>query len=352
MRGDEIKNIMTRRTKERLERELALAEKKLAKSLMDISEAAGSASDWHDNAAFDQANVDHDVNSALVRDLREKLKDVVIVEPCLETDMVKVGNMVEIIFEGDLEKYRYTILGDSDSGTKKEWISHRSPLGQALLNKKVGEVIERNGRRAKIRQIVSGDFFYCRVAFVDLGGVLIINKAREVGDKYEKLHGLTEEITRDIFHFIHHTQRSDAELLEHLKKKGIAPELWNNFTKDFYNSESRNDELYSKLKEIRSEGVKVLITTNNGSGARKVAEKYGVSDIIDGFISSAEIGYAKPDQRYWEISFEEAKKLVPDLAKNEVLVYDDSHENCVSALEFGFQAIEYKGDILFSPFQK
>lgn len=336
------KNIMTRWTKERLERELALAEKKLAKSLMDISEAAGSASDWHDNAAFDQANVDHDVNSALVRELREKLKDVVIVEPCLETGVITIGNTVEIVFEGDDKKYRYTVLGESDSGTEKEWISHRSPLGQALLNKKVGDVVEINGRKAKIRQIMSGDFFYCRVVFVDLGGVLIINKAKEIGARYETSYGLTEGMTRKIFYFMHHTKRSDEELLEFLDKNGIDHDLWSKFTKDFYNSESRNDELYSKLKEIRSEGVKVLITTNNGSGARKVAEKYGVSDIIDGFISSAEIGFAKPDSRYWEVSIAEAKKLVPDLAKNEVLVYDDSHENCVSALEFGFQAIEYK----------
>lgn len=324
-----------------MEMELVLAEKKLAKSLMDISEAAGSASDWHDNAAFDQANIDHDLNSALVRGLREKLKDVVIVEPCLETDTVKIGNTAVIMFESDDRKYKYTVLGEADSGTEKEWISHRSPLGQALLNKKVGDVVEINGRRAKIRQIVSGDFFCCRVVFVDLGGVLIINKAREVGDKYEKLHGLTEEITRDIFHFMHHTKRSDEELLEFLDKNGIDHDLWSKFTKDFYNSESRNDELYYKLRKLRNEGVKVLITTNNGAGARKVAEKYGVGDIIDGFISSAEIGYAKPDQKYWEISFEEAKKQISDLTRGEVLVYDDSHENYVSALEFGFQAVEY-----------
>lgn len=337
----ENKNFMTRRTKARLEMELVLAEKKLAKSLMDISEAAGSASDWHDNAAFDQANADHDVNTVMVREAKQKLKDIVVVEPCLDTDQVRIGNVVEISFEEDDKKYKYVILGEFDSGTEKEWISYKSPLGMVLIGKKVGDSLVINSRKALIEQILPGDFYVCRVVFVDLGGVLIINKAKEIGAKYETLYDLTEEITREIFHFMHHTKRSDEELLEFLDKKRIDHDLWSKFTKDFYNSESRNDELYYKLRKLRNEGVKVLITTNNGSGARKVAEKYGVSDIIDGFISSAEIGFAKPDSRYWEVSFAEAKKLVPDLAKNVVLVYDDSHENCVSALEFGFQAVEY-----------
>lgn len=337
----ENKNFMTRRTKARLETELVLAERKLAKSLMDISEAAGSASDWHDNAAFDQANADHDVNTVLVREAKQKLKDIVVVEPCLETDQVRIGNVVEISFEEDDKKYKYVILGEFDSGTEKEWISYKSPLGLALMDKKIGEWLELNSRKAIIRRISPGDFYVCRVVFVDLGGVLIINKAKEVGDRYESLHGLTKEMTREIFHFVHHTKRNDGELLAFLDEMRVDPELWKNFTKDFYNSESRNEELYDKLKKLKSEGVRVLITTNNGSGARKVAERYGVSDIIDGFISSAEIGFAKPDKKYWEISFEEAKKLVPDLIRNEVLVFDDSHENYISAIDFGFQAIEY-----------
>lgn len=318
-----------------------IAEKKLAKSLMDISEAAGSASDWHDNAAFDQANADHDVNTVLVREAREKLKNVVIVESCSSTDEVRIGNVVELSYEDDDKTYKYVILGEFDSGTENEWMSYKSPLGMSLIGKKAGDSFVINSRKALIKQILPGDFYFCRAVFVDLGGVLIINKAKEVGAIYESLHGLTEEKTREIFHFIHHTKRSNEELAEYLKTKNVSPELWKSFTKDFYNSESRDEKLYGQLKKYRSDGVRVLITTNNGTGARKVAEKYGVSDIIDCFISSAEIGYAKPDPRYWEISFIEAKKLIPDLSRGDVLVLDDSHENCVSAIDFGFQTVEY-----------
>jgi len=152
------KNFMTRKTKERLERELLTAEKKLAKSLIDISEAAGSASDWHDNAAFDQANADHDVNTALVRESKQKLKDVVIVEPCLDIDKVRIGNVVEMLFKNEDKILRFVVLGEFDSGTEKEWISYKSPLWMALMGKKIGDSLEVNSRNAIIRRILPGDY--------------------------------------------------------------------------------------------------------------------------------------------------------------------------------------------------
>lgn len=180
-----------------------------------------------------------------------------------------------------------------------------------------------------------------KVVFVDLGGVLIINKAREVGEKYDKEFGLTKEITQDIFHFLHSQERTDQELADYLKSKGVEATLWANFTKDFYNSEKRNDELFEKLREMRRDGAKVIITTNNGTAARKVIDKYGVGEIVDGFVSSAEIGFTKPQKEYWQAAVDEARKLIPDIINKEILVIDDSHENCVSAIQFGFDAIEY-----------
>lgn len=159
---DNKKNIMTVATKIRLESDLALAEAKLAKSLTDIGDAAGSASDWHDNAAFDQANVDHDVNSAMVRDLRAKLRDAVIIEPSLATEIVSIGNAVEVIFDGENEPETFTVLGSSDSRTKKGWISFQTPLGKSLLGKTVGDIIEIDvhgtKQKIKILSILPGDF--------------------------------------------------------------------------------------------------------------------------------------------------------------------------------------------------
>lgn len=108
-----------------------------------------------------------------------------------------------------------------------------------------------------------------RAIFVDLGGVLIINKAKEVGEKYHKKFGLTKETSRDIFHFLHTTDRTSEELSKYLQNKGISPKLWQNFTHDLYNSEKRNDELFEQLKEARNRGAKIIITTNNGVGAKK-----------------------------------------------------------------------------------
>jgi len=182
-----------------------------------------------------------------------------------------------------------------------------------------------------------------KAIFVDAGGVLIINKAKEVGERYEKEFGLTKEISRDIFHFLHLKHRNEEELVEYLRIKRVEPMVWKRFTEDFYKSEGRNDELYEQLKEFRAQGVKIILTTNSGRGAIDVLKKHGASDILDGVVTSAEVGFVKPQPEFWQTGYGEAQKLVPEILPKEILVIDDSLENCKSAKLFGFGVIKYGG---------
>jgi|SRR3989338_1045122 len=156
------KNLMTLATKQRLEKELQESKLKLANALKEIGEAAGNASDWHDNAAFDQANVDHDVNASWTRSLVAKLRNTQIIKPRQETDKIDLGNKVVILYEGAIEPETYTLLGGDDSGTKRGWISHTTPLGSMLLGRSEGEVVDvevgGTKRKAKVLKILPGDF--------------------------------------------------------------------------------------------------------------------------------------------------------------------------------------------------
>jgi transcription elongation factor GreA len=146
-------NIMTAHTKSVLEEALNQARIELSQAQLSIGEAAGSESDWHDNAAFDYANMEFDLKSANLARLTNKLRDVEIIPPRQQTDKIDIGNTVVIKFEDEPENETFTILGPDDSGKKQGWLSHLSPLGKSLIGKVVGETAEYSLGKEK-KQIV------------------------------------------------------------------------------------------------------------------------------------------------------------------------------------------------------
>lgn len=58
-------------------------------------------------------------------------------------------------------------------------------------------------------------------------------------------------------------------------------------------------------------------------------------------IASFEAKALKPFREIYEIALAEARKEIPDLQPNEILLIDDLEANVVAAAEFGFQTIHY-----------
>lgn len=156
-------SMMTNFTKTALEKELQKAQGKLKDASLAIGEAAGQESDWHDNAAFDYANMDFDLKSVNLVNIQKKLHDAEIITPRAKTDRVDVGNSVVVRFEGENENETYTILGPSDSGRKTGWLSCLSPLGSNLIGKREGDTVsfptERGvTQKIKVVKVLKGDF--------------------------------------------------------------------------------------------------------------------------------------------------------------------------------------------------
>lgn len=179
-----------------------------------------------------------------------------------------------------------------------------------------------------------------RALFVDLGGVLVVNRVREVGERYEKSGGLTPEMTKKVFRYIQTSKHTEKELNEYLKNENINPEIWKKFTLEFYSSEARNDDLVDLLFQLKTKGILIVFTTNNVDISKGI-QKYKLENIADLIINSSEYGVAKPDKEFWETAYSEAKKHVPDLKREEILVIDDSKTNCLSAEQLGFRYFQY-----------
>lgn len=155
-------NLMTQFTYEALLNEVEAAMGDVSQSLRNIGEAAGRESDWHDNAALDFANAQHDLHSSMLGGIQGKLKDVQIIQPSTETEKVGIGNSVVVKYKGEENEEIFTILGSADSGRKPGWISFDSKLASNLIGKRAGQEVtfESGGQEQKVKiiQILPGIF--------------------------------------------------------------------------------------------------------------------------------------------------------------------------------------------------
>ena len=72
--------------------------------------------------------------------IENQLKNATIIEPNSQHEVVQIGHQVTI--ENDGKQKTYLILGSTETNPQKGVISHVSPLGSALIGKKVGENVE------------------------------------------------------------------------------------------------------------------------------------------------------------------------------------------------------------------
>lgn len=117
-----------------------IAEKiKEARSHGDLSENAE-----YDEAMNDQAKMEDEI-SKLEADLRNaKILD----EQDVSTEIVHVGSKVTLLDMDYNEELEFKILGKSDLANGV--ISDLSPVGQAILNKRVGEIAEVHTPNGKV----------------------------------------------------------------------------------------------------------------------------------------------------------------------------------------------------------
>lgn len=155
--------LMTPLTKKILSDNLEAKQDEAKRHLSAIGEAAGRESDWHDNAAFEEANRLYDIASIETSKLTAKLKDSMTIVPRLETDFVGLGNTVQVRFDGEVKDETLTILGPDDAIVKQGWISYQSPLARNLMGKKAGDIVEYkvdNGItiKATVQAVLPGNF--------------------------------------------------------------------------------------------------------------------------------------------------------------------------------------------------
>ena len=106
-----------------------------------ISEAR-SHGDLSENAEYDAARNEQAANEGEIADLDYKIKNAVIVENIADNSFVHIGSKVKVYDEELDEEDVYEITGTTEADPMANKISNESPVGAALLKRKVGETVK------------------------------------------------------------------------------------------------------------------------------------------------------------------------------------------------------------------
>ena len=111
-----------------------------------ISKQIGEARDKGDlseNAEYDAAKEAQGLLESRIAILKEKIADAIVIdESKLSTDKVQILSKVQIKNTKNGAAMTYTLVSESEANLKEGKISIKTPIAQALLGNKVGDIVE------------------------------------------------------------------------------------------------------------------------------------------------------------------------------------------------------------------
>ncbi|NLZ48332.1 MAG: transcription elongation factor GreA [Clostridiales bacterium] len=141
--SDSKKYLMTYEGVKKLEEELEYLKTVKRKEITEKIKVALGYGDLSENSEYDEAKNEQAFVEGRIITLENMLRNATIVDESeIPSDVVSVGSRVKVKdFEFD-EEVEYTIVGSAEADPMSYKISNESPVGKALIGKKVGEIVE------------------------------------------------------------------------------------------------------------------------------------------------------------------------------------------------------------------
>ena len=140
--AEEKKVILTREGYEKLEKELDYYVSVRRNEISEQIAIARGFGDLSENAEYDEAKNEQSRIEAKIVEMENTLRNCIVVEDDeVSTDTVGVGNTVKVMNEFLKKEQVITIVGANETDPINLKISSESPIGAALLGKRVGETV-------------------------------------------------------------------------------------------------------------------------------------------------------------------------------------------------------------------
>ncbi len=142
---------MTEQLKKKLQDEINALEHELSHELPKELKKAVALGDLSENAEYHMAKQRQEFVKARLRQLGRRLADLSLINMNnIPKDKVGLGSTVKVYDSAKEEEIEYKLVTSEETDVGSGKISTTSPIGRALLNKKVGDtaiVVTPNGKR-------------------------------------------------------------------------------------------------------------------------------------------------------------------------------------------------------------
>jgi transcription elongation factor GreA len=142
---------MTELIKKKLEQEIQVLEHELNHELPKELKKAVAMGDLSENAEYHMAKQRQEFVRARLGQLKKRMAELSLVNMAnIPKDKAAIGSTILVFDSSKNEEIEYKLVTSEESDVTKGFISTTSPIGRALLGKKVGdvsEVVTPNGKR-------------------------------------------------------------------------------------------------------------------------------------------------------------------------------------------------------------
>ena len=108
--------------------------------IIEAIKEARAQGDLSENADYDAARDEQAKIESRITELEYKLENAKIIEK-VSGDVVSVGTTVTVKYVDDDDEEEYSIVGSMEADPFENKISNESPIGRAIMNRRVGDII-------------------------------------------------------------------------------------------------------------------------------------------------------------------------------------------------------------------
>ena len=128
---------------QKLEEELAQRKSVIREEILERIKEARAQGDLSENSEYDQAKEDQGENESRIVELEQMIKTAVIIDTSASSKEGKVSLGCTVVLK-DMEtdeEETYTLVGTTEADPFDNKISNESPVGKAVIGKKIGDVV-------------------------------------------------------------------------------------------------------------------------------------------------------------------------------------------------------------------
>ena len=150
--NDNNKILMTQEGADELKKELEELRGKKRSKAVDRLQSAREMGDLSENSEYASARQDLDFIDERIEEIEDKLRRVKIVSRIKSGKTVNIGSTVTL--KTGKKVVAYSIVGEGESDLSENKISHNSPVGSAVMNKRVGDIVEVEAPAGEIKYTI------------------------------------------------------------------------------------------------------------------------------------------------------------------------------------------------------